>query len=417
LRPRLRQILWGVLPTVFWACLCFQLIRLHLCERYLVASGSMEPTIHGDPHGGDRVLVDKTAFWGQAPRAFELVVVEAPRPGAHHLVKRFVAEGPCRVSLAEGDLFIGRGGGLERLVKYPGEHPDMSVTAYLFVASDRGAQKLDWLHSDPERWSLGPLGLHLHPCQDPELPLSADAQESRRSRRPQDDFLPGFLSLDRAVDVSFLNRMGHRLARGRSYPRDIGMELSLELEAGCSELVLVIEHRGVYYPLHYSVEGSGRLMIPDQPAVTFAGPALKFDRVFDLSYGFLDGRFFFRIGESPLLLHHPYPLPTDFGRLRTGHAGEPRFANLLHVGLVGAGGTISRMRIFHDLHYQPDPDRVFELGPDEIFVLGDNSLESSDSRDLSGIRDAARIHFVRNDLIGRPIAVIGPWSEIRWLSH
>ncbi len=416
LRPWAKRLLWGVLPTVFWACLCFQLIRLHLLERYLVASGSMEPTLHGDPLDGDRVLVDKTAFWSQDPEAFDLVVLRSQEPGENHLVKRFIAQGPCRISLREGDVFISRAGPMDPLVKDPRQRRDMRVSAFEFVAGLSPSLAPQWLHPAPQVWALEPDGLRLQASADPEAALRPAAQRQRRARRPPDDFLPGFLSLAQSVDTSFLNLQGKRLSSASSYPRDIGMELHLVLEADCEELFLVLEHRGRYYQLAYETAGEGRLSLPSGEELLFKGPPLRKGSDEFLSFGYLDGHFFLEIAAGNLPLHHEHPLPSEFDPSDLGMPGEAHLANLMHIGSRGGGLLIRGMRVFHDVYYQPSPDRVFELAPGEIFLLGDNSLQSSDSRSLVSTSAKQGYHFRRQDLIGRPIAVIGPWAAMRWLS-
>jgi hypothetical protein len=49
------------------------------------------------------------------------------------------------------------------------------------------------------------------------------------------------------------------------------------------------------------------------------------------------------------------------------------------------------------------------LGPNEIFVLGDDSEQSFDSRDYGPVK--------LSESLGRPSAVVGPWSRMRWLAH
>lgn len=93
-----------------------------IVDQYTIPSGSMEPTLRGDPRffRGDRVLVNKWLFgprvpftswrlwnWG-APERWDIVVFHAVDPEAEHpvLVKRVVGLPGERVRIKDGKLFI-----------------------------------------------------------------------------------------------------------------------------------------------------------------------------------------------------------------------------------------------------------------------------------------------------------------------
>ena len=89
-----------------------------------------------------------------------------------------------------------------------------------------------------------------------------------------------------------------------------------------------------------------------------------------------------------------------------------RVHNGLHVAAIGdpdATVSISALSGFHDVHFGRS-EEVFELEDGEIFLLGDNASISTDSR------NRPRRPFRLEQLIGRPVAVLGPSSRRRWLS-
>lgn len=98
------------------------LARVFLIESLVVASGSMEPLLHGDPARGDELLVVRRWWQLFAPARFDLVVFERPgeeaRAEERIVVKRVVAVGGESVRIDRGELWIRKRGGVEqRLVK------------------------------------------------------------------------------------------------------------------------------------------------------------------------------------------------------------------------------------------------------------------------------------------------------------
>ena len=107
-----------------WAKIIFIILFIKGCviDQYTVPSGSMEPTIHGDPgyFTGDRILVNKWIFgvrvpftthwlyrWG-APKRWDIVVFKPlPYQSTYPiLVKRVVGLPGEKVRLHQGQLYI-----------------------------------------------------------------------------------------------------------------------------------------------------------------------------------------------------------------------------------------------------------------------------------------------------------------------
>ena len=93
-----------------------------IIDQYSIPSGSMEPTLHGDPNmfKGDRVLTNKWIFgpripfttvrlwdWNE-PERWDIVVFKPPEGGSKHprLIKRVVGLPGERVQLKEGHVYI-----------------------------------------------------------------------------------------------------------------------------------------------------------------------------------------------------------------------------------------------------------------------------------------------------------------------
>jgi signal peptidase I len=399
----------SVLPAVVVAAVVFQMLRIHIAERYIVPSRSMEPTLHGDPVDGDLVLVDKTAWWWRTPERFDLVVVRDRRRGnADPLVKRSVSMGTEYVALREGDIFVGEDpAAMQRVVKSLRQARRMRLTSFAFEGHPSDPRTLDYLRADPGSWRLLDGALELSSIQELASSMTADAVEMRHAKTPREAFLPGHLSTARSVDTSFLDSSGSRLAEGRDYPRDIGIDVSIRPTPDFVAIQLVVELLQRYYSIRYEVSGEGRFQVMGADFSDLVhGPPIPRDRVTRLVFGYLDGRFFLEC-EGTTVCEVPFELPSFPLQPIIATRDRP-FENLVHVGCTGGNVRIERLAVFQDIYYRPEIDRIYHVQTGEVFLLGDNTYDSSDSRE-PGVR------FEREDLVGRPIAILGPWSRVRWL--
>lgn len=98
------------------------IIRWLLFEPYHIPTGSMEPTLHGDPGflKGDRVGVNKLIYGPRVPfmnkrlfhlaepKRWDIVVFKTPVPNALHktLVKRVVGLPGERIHIADGKIWV-----------------------------------------------------------------------------------------------------------------------------------------------------------------------------------------------------------------------------------------------------------------------------------------------------------------------
>jgi signal peptidase I len=113
--------------TISWLVLiaCVLVIRWIWFEPYTIPSGSMEPTLHGDPRilRGDRVFIDKVRFGlrvpfmdarfikGKSPERWDIVVFHSPDPKALHpiLIKRVVGLPGERIHVGEdGKIYVAK---------------------------------------------------------------------------------------------------------------------------------------------------------------------------------------------------------------------------------------------------------------------------------------------------------------------
>ncbi len=408
-----RGWLGQVLLVVLVGLLTFHLLRNHLCEYYLIPSASMEPTLHGDPSQGELVLVDKTAFWRRQPQPFDVVVLRRPDAAQKLLVKRFIAKGPCSLKIAEGDLARRDDDGHWHLLhKDPIAYADMRIGVFEFGQQlAKPTRASQFFHLPVGLAEESPAVVHLRPGFPDHASLLASLAKDDTSPGVQlDSRLPGHISTLKPVDSSYVDGSGQRCYEGQFFYPDIGLELDLQVRPGMHALQLIYEYQDALFSLSYSSDGLGLLRLPGEGQQhSFIGPALSTEQANALVFGYLDGHLFFVLGET-LLLHHPVVLPRN---------PQCRRQNALHLGLAGkAGAVLSRLRVFHDIHYataggsRAQGQQPYELEPGELFLLGDNSHDSADSR-------FATFNQPRTpsltDLVGRPVAVIAPWSQARML--
>jgi len=113
---------FGLVRSIIIALSIALVVRWVVAEPYTIPSGSMEPTLHGDPRWlrGDRVFVNKWVYglrypftnkriWqGEAPDRFDIVVFKSVEDDPQHstLVKRIIGLPGEEVQIRGGDIYI-----------------------------------------------------------------------------------------------------------------------------------------------------------------------------------------------------------------------------------------------------------------------------------------------------------------------
>ncbi|MBZ0135143.1 MAG: signal peptidase I [Planctomycetes bacterium] len=95
-------------------------------EAFRIPSGSMAPTLLGDPVTGDRVLVDKFVYAWRDPARWEPTVFRYPLRRTDPYVKRTIALPLEQVLIAQGDVYVrAPGGSIELLRKTPAARDEL----------------------------------------------------------------------------------------------------------------------------------------------------------------------------------------------------------------------------------------------------------------------------------------------------
>lgn len=400
------------LATLLWAStallVLFLLVKSFVAEVYRVDSGSMRPTLFGGRDRADGVedAEHVLVLYGRgfAPERFDLVVVESP-DGTKPLVKRVCGiPGDQDFRIRGGDLFVDR----KRLP------PDAPRPAPVPVYDDR--------YLAPERFFEFRRDGSVHREGDEWIVQGGEpAPGSMLLYHPElrDDYF------DRE----------HRLVTGVVEVNDAVLELEFSLDAplAAQKLRFQLVEEGDTFEVLLAVgpDGKGKLRLlrrnsrtlqqspPGEIPLAEQAIELAPGRRYALAFSNIDNTLRVRAPGLGVDLMRGYaenePWP---GSLPFGHSLGSR----VRFGIEAGRARFRAVRILRDLYYTDDgtfgtrprgsleePEReasTVSLGPEDYFLLGDNSAASTDSRHFGPIQ-AERF-------IGRPLAVV--WPDPHWLA-
>lgn len=375
-------------------------VRVQVVTAYHIPTKSMEPTLHGDPRHGDRILVNKLSG---TPERFDITVFDGFGTDRKNFVKRCVALPNEKLDLHEGDIWIDG-----HLVRKEGA----AFEALLFEVFDRGRESSRLAGKTgasagaafesalrarmQELWKFegdGECGVQ----EDGSAPfagfrLAAPAGPESPS--------PPQVAWHEIVEDTYIDPETGDRRSGTWSVADLRMTVSVKPVPGTDARVVLRLTRGEEHTYDAVVRGDGRgvriladgeevaraddVSLPEGVATTVAFSQV--DRVLRLAVG---GR---------LVLRHDLPEPVDPKRY------GPAASAIVRV--THGAAWIDPVRLERDVYYVPEgPDENFvRLGPDQFFMMGDNSSNSSDSRVHGPVH--------RGRLIGKPLLVVWPPSRI-----
>jgi len=394
---------WALL---FWSltglCLAVLLLKTFVADVYRVDSGSMRPTLFGGRDRADGVedAEHVLVLYGQDElERFDLAVFRS-RDGTKPLVKRVCGiPGDQDLMIRGGDLFI-------RRKRLPADAPrpapipvydDRLLDPEAFFEYRRDGS----VRREGDAWVVEggtlPPGslLHYHPAL-------RDDYFDRQGRR-----VPGIVEVNDAV-LALEFRLDALLAEPRVRLRLVEEGDTFELllaigPDGAGEARLLRRNEGTLHPRR---DPSSKAPFTGEIELARASVELVPGRWIDVRFANIDNHLHAQSAALGLDLrasyaeNEPWPAPLPLGQRSLG----PR----VHFGAEQATARFRAVRILRDLYYT-DPEgpeqAPISLGPDDYFLLGDNSSASTDSRHFGALK--------ASQMIGRPWAVV--WPEPHWL--
>lgn len=366
--------------------------------------------------GGDRVLLDRGAWRCGPPGRWEVAAFTHPQQPGMLCVKRIVGLPGEEIQIRDGDVWANG-----RIVRKSLEQlRAMAIVVHDADCQPRGLAAVPrWQPQGPAgRWRVdrgrflhaaaaGPtdesvawcIYHHLHGW--PGDPTAAVSQHGP-AQRPVDDDDPYNAGRPRCVDEI-------------RPVRDLLLRLRIVRAEGAGQLLVRLTVAGRPFVLRLEPRQRRCAALCDARVLNgTAGPLPWSPGSHRLEVAYCDRRFLAALDDRVLVSWDDDSRPRpDTGHAAAGQlaAGEP-----VAVGAAGLDVELSEVRLARDVYYVSPPGvlgrwgtaRPVCLGPDEYFVLGDNSVLSDDSRTWAG---GAGVPAAL--LYGHPLLIYFPLRQTR----
>ena len=341
-------------------------LKFFLVEAYQIPSGSMQPTILGDPGTGifDRVLADKLTTMIRPPRRWEVMIFRFPNDERALYVKRIVGLSGETLEVRGGDVWID--GKIAR-------KPDPVVDSVLKELYQPGPDGIDLGTTFSAGAGVKLSGTHAD--------FAADASgEMKLSREVSDDFLDGY---DHSWGIAANDQDGVRYAVA-----DLEVSGDVTLAPGAQLTISIDSDEGTSKFVVFA--GNGEESTHDHASVGFT-PAGKTDEIASGSKSLGDLVRKVYAGKPVHVVardvDHELVLKVDGNELLRveNDALGPRTARphkaSVRLGVKG-GGSLADVHLRRDIFYTPPAqgDAHWEIPQGKYFALGDNTQGSYDSR-------------------------------------
>jgi signal peptidase I len=369
-------LIYDLKPILLILCLVL-LLRWQVVAAYHIPTKSMEPTLHGDPADGDKILVNKLYFHLYEPKRWQVAVFE--RDGEdRNLIKRIVGLPGETMDILGGDILID-----EAIARKPrGVQDELLVPVFarnrnliLELDGDSAVGLEAW--DGTGEWNQAE---ERFACTAGE----ADVVRLAWPGRVRDEYPGGGKRYDS-------EEVGDLVLRFIVHPEQGATTVGVVLREGDDTFRarIPVGSTGDAVLLHAGEDHAG------EEVARAEGCSLSAGREARVRFANLDGVVTLEVDDVEVLSYEP-PEPSVAADIESPVA---------ELGFRGGSAEFRAVELLRDIYYRTESSLPTEIPEDHYFMLGDNSGNSMDSRTWGSVPKAG--------LIGRPIFVIWPPSRLK----